>query len=363
VRLTVVGNPANRRVRLFRAAARGLGLPAPRVLPWRDVLAGARPQPGARLRIDSPGEDPEVDRLLRGAAVPARHGELIGTAAAYDGLVRAARVLEAAVGDTGVVLNPADDIAVLCDKRRCHAVLRAAGVPVPAAVPSTVDGYDGLRAAMREAGWSRVFVKPAYGSSAAGVVALQTSGTRIAAVTSVEPDGGALFNSLRVRRYTREADVASIVDRLAPDGLHVERWFPKAGLRTGVLDLRVVVIAGRPTHAVVRTGPGPMTNLHLGNARGDLDAVREAAGPAGWAGAMESCERIAACFPRSLHVGVDLMFAVDWRAHAVAEVNAFGDLLPGLLADGRDTYTEELHALATGRYSAFAERAAVACVA
>ncbi|GIJ43191.1 hypothetical protein Val02_00770 [Virgisporangium aliadipatigenens] len=358
--LTVVGNPDNRRVTLFLAAARRRRLPAPEVLPWRDVLAGARPARGALLRIDSPGEDPEVDRLLRGAATPARHGELIGTAAAYRGLVRAARALEAAAG---TVLNPADDIAVLCDKRRCHAVLRAAGVPVPAALPSTVDGYPALRAAMRDAGWSRVFVKPAYGSSAAGVVALQVTGTRIAAVTPVETAGGAMFNSLRVRRYTREADVASIVDRLAPDGLHVERWFPKAGLDTGVLDLRVVVIAGRATHAVVRTGPGPMTNLHLGNARGDLDAVRHATGPAGWAAAMQTCERVAACFPRSLHVGVDLMFSVDWRAHAVAEVNAFGDLLPGLLADGRDTYTEELHALATGRYRAFAERSAMACAA
>ena len=41
----------------------------------------------------------------------------------------------------------------------------------------------------------------------------------------------------------------------------------------------MVVIAGRPTHVVVRTEPGPMTNLHLGNVRGDLAALRAAAGP------------------------------------------------------------------------------------
>jgi glutathione synthase/RimK-type ligase-like ATP-grasp enzyme len=374
--LTVVGNPENRRMTLLRAAARGLGLPAPRVLAWRDVLAGARPEPGALLRVDSPGEDPEVDRLLRGAPEPARHGELIGLAAAYAGLVRAAR--EVAAG-AGTVLNPPEDIAVLCDKRRCHALLSAAGVPVPPALSTVssedrsvrgplsrtggiLDGYASLRAGMAAAGWGRVFVKPAYGSSAAGVIALQTDGVRVNAVTPVEVDGGRLYNSLRVRRYTREADVAAIVDRLAPDGLHVERWFPKAGLDTGVLDLRVVVIAGRPTHAVVRTGPGPITNLHLGNARGDLAAVRTAAGPAGWAAAMETCERVAALFPRSLHVGVDLMFSVDWRTHAVAEVNAFGDLLPGLLAHGRDTYAEELHALATGRYDAFGREGAACAI-
>ena len=117
----------------------------------------------------------------------------------------------------------------------------------------------------------------------------------------------------------------------------MERWLPKAGLGDRVVDLRVVVVAGRPTHAVVRASRGPLTNLHLGNARGDLDALRAAAGPAAWAAAMQTCERAAACFPRSLHVGVDLMFLVGWRRHAVAEVNAFGDLLPGVLADGRDT--------------------------
>ena len=39
------------------------------------------------------------------------------------------------------------------------------------------------------------------------------------------------------------------------------------------------------------------------------------------------------------------MFSPGFRRHAVAEVNAFGDLLPGLLVDGRDTYAAQLEAL------------------
>jgi hypothetical protein len=132
------------------------------------------------------------------------------------------------------------------------------------------------------------------------------------------------------------------VDRLAPEGLHVERWFPKAGLDGRVVDLRVVVVGGRPTHTVVRTSRTPMTNLHLGNRRGDLPALRQAAGEAAYRAALDTCVRVADCFPGSLQVGVDLMFAPGWRRHAVAEVNAFGDLLPGLLTDGRDTYAEQV---------------------
>lgn len=144
----------------------------------------------------------------------------------------------------------------------------------------------------------RVFLKPAHGSSASGVVALETAGGgRLRAATSVErTEDGRLHNSLRVRRVTSEREAAALVDALAPDGLHVERWWPKASLDGAPADLRVVVVAGRATHAVVRTGRSPMTNLHLGGRRGDPAAVAAAAGPR-WADALETCERAAACFP------------------------------------------------------------------
>ncbi len=240
-------------------------------------------------------------------------------------------------------------------KPRCHAVLTAAGIPVPPALPP-VHGYESLRAAMEVAGWSRVFVKAAYGSSASGVLALAAggrrgteSGRRIMAMTSVELSNGKIFNNLRVRRYDDEASIRAIVDRLAPDGLHVERWYPKVALGGRVLDLRVVVIAGRAQHVVVRTSSSPMTNLHLGNARGDVSAVRAAAGEQAWSAAMETCVRAAACFPRTLHAGVDLMFRTGWRGHAVAEVNAFGDLLPQVLSDdGLDTYEAQIAAITNG---------------
>ncbi len=363
--LAVVGNPENRRVRMVAEAARDAGVEL-EVHAWRDVLHGGPvPGPGRLVRVDSPGEDAEVDVLLRrlgdgfstedGGVRAADHGEIVGLAAAHRGL--AAGLARIASGG-GTMLNPVGDVLTMGDKRRCHALLRESGVPVPEALPA-VDGWESLRAGLRDAGWGRVFVKPAFGSSASGVLALAVSRTRVSAITSVElAADGRLFNSLRVRRYDSEAEVAAVVDRLAPDGLHVERWFPKAGLGDRVLDLRVVVIAGQPRHVVVRTSRSPLTNLHLGNARGEVAAVRAAAGPEAWRAAMRTCERVAACFPHSLHVGVDLMLGAGWRRHAVAEVNAFGDLLPRVLVDGRDTYAEEMAAIVDGRYRRWAAEAA-----
>jgi glutathione synthase/RimK-type ligase-like ATP-grasp enzyme len=343
VRLVVVANPDNRRVSLFRAAVRAHGLADPRVVAWRDVAAGAPPHidPGSVVRIDSPGEDAEVDRLLRGAEAPAERGEVVGLAPWYRGFVAALGRIGAAARGSRLLSDPAD-VAVLFDKRACHARLSAEGIAVPDAL-ETPHSYAHLVSLMDDAGWTRAFVKPVHGSSASGVIALRRHGGRVRATTSVELANGKLYNSLRPRDYAA-TEIKSIVDALAADGLHVERWFPKADLRGRVLDLRVVVIAGRPSHVVVRTSRGPITNLHLGGVRGSLDEVRERAGR-GYGAAMRTCERVAACFPGMLQVGVDLMFSSDWSRHAVAEVNAFGDLLPGLLVDGRDTYAAQVAAL------------------
>ncbi|WP_329183505.1 STM4014 family protein [Streptomyces sp. NBC_01428] len=346
----VVANGENRRVDLFAAAAEDAGCGTPRVVEWLDVLrdGGHDFADDEWVRLDSPGENAEVDRLLRGTHDPTR---VEGSARWYAGFLDGVRSLRG-----GRRLDDPADLAVLFDKRLCHARLDAAGVPVPpsptSGVRRPVESWSDVRVLMAEAGLRRAFVKLAHGSSASGVLAVETSTTgRIRATTSVErtADGG-LHNSLRIRRYTDEAEIAAIVDTLAPDGLHIERWLPKASLGDRSADLRVVVVAGRATHAVVRTSRSPLTNLHLGGARGDLAAVRALAGDR-WAQALDISERAAACFPGTLCVGVDLLPAIGWRRFTVGEVNAFGDLLPRLTglpgsgAEGLDTYAAQVAAV------------------
>ncbi|WEV30036.1 STM4014 family protein [Streptomyces sp. 71268] len=383
-RFAVVGVREGRRVALFTAAARAAGLAAPRVWDWSEVLrAGAVFEPGEIVRIDSPGEDEAAERALRGVDDPTR---VEGTARWYARFTSAvAEVADAARAAGAQLLDDPSELAVLFDKRRCHGALRAAGVPVPPSptsiapatpprAPSTpaggadavepvgprapVRGWDDVRALLAgPGGLRRAFVKLAHGSSASGVLAVEWAGPgRVSARTSVErsPDGR-LFNSLRVRRYATEAEVAALVDALAPDGLHVERWLPKASQRGRAADLRIVVVGGRATHAVVRTSRSPMTNLHLGGARGELVAARAATEAAGvaWGEVLGLAERAAACFPGTLCVGVDVLPGTGWRHFAVGEVNAFGDLLPRLTglpgsgAEGLDTYGAQIAAVTT----------------
>jgi hypothetical protein len=180
-------------------------------------------------------------------------------------------------------------------------------------------------------------------------VALETSKGQVKATTSVELINEGLgrvrlFNSLRIRRYTSEQEVALLIDELCRREVHVETWIPKAGWREATFDLRVMVIAGEVQHIVMRTSQGPITNLHLGNRRGDIEAFLQELPALSREAAWESCRRAAAVFPRSLYFGVDLLFLPNFQRHALLEINAFGDLLPGISFRGFDTFRSELAA-------------------
>src|SRR5204863_3521648 len=106
----------------------------------------------------------------------------------------------------------------------------------------------------------------------------------------------------------------------------------------GAVDLRVLVIAGEARHWVIRQSRHPMTNLHLGNRRGDEAALRELIGLPNLDAAFRLAEKAAACFPDSLYAGVDIL--IDSRHRAlVGEINAFGDLLPRLQHRGESAYS------------------------
>ncbi|MGH9751557.1 MAG: STM4014 family protein [Blastocatellia bacterium] len=371
----VIGNPGSRRVELFQAALAELRLPAARVVSYLDLLSGKEPLPRSVrdrtiVRIESPGKDFEVereliavgaevadgdedfDRVSRRAArsLSFERGRILYPRQWYLGYCAALRLIERQLAECppSRLMNSSAEIALMFDKIACHHLLNERGVPVARSL-GALNSFDELDERMRERNCRRVFVKLAYGSSASGVVAYQTDGRRYQATTTVEMarHNGELrlYNSRRIRVYRDWREIAELIDALCRHQVHVEQWLPKAGFDSQAFDLRVVVIAGRACHTVARLSRSPMTNLHLLNKRGDTDAVREKIGQAAWDAAMRDCELAMECFPESLYAGIDLLFTPDYRRRAVIEVNAFGDLLPGVFWRGRDTYTSELLAM------------------
>jgi hypothetical protein len=383
----IIGDTQSERVELFNRALARQGLKPGNVISYLDFIAGRvslRQQvpDGAVIRIESPGDSFEVERaiLALGAAVDDEEGSYARASAGN---------IAALVFDKGAILYPRQwylgyrellrrieeqldscpphklmsrpqAIATMFDKPCCHALLASGAVPVPRNL-APVRSYDELMARMSEAGCYSVFVKLAHGSSASGVMAYRVSGGRHQATTTVEmvsgPGGLRLYNSKRLRVYTTQSEVAALVDALCRHRVHVEQWVPKAGIGGKALDLRVLVVAGEARHVVVRLNSGTVTNLHLATTRTggrmSLDALMPRLDASVWDEARRSCERVLELFPGTLYAGIDLLITSDFKRHAVAEVNAFGDLLYGAVHQGLDPYETEIVA-ALGREAAVA---------
>jgi glutathione synthase/RimK-type ligase-like ATP-grasp enzyme len=373
----IVGTAGDPRVAGYQAARARAGLSPAMLLDYRDLIAdpegaAARISTPAQVRIESPGRNAQVlaGLLARGTEKSARlgmhhlpcheierqvgeRGSLLPPRQLYFGMESVLGALTRRAHETaiprGIQLMP-DVTAILLafDKSACHRHLARSGVSVPAALPD-IGSFDALRTAMRSSCMPRVFVKLQHGSAAAGTVALATSKFGMRAVTTVEmvPSAGGvrLYNTRALRQYTSPAAIARLIDALAPLGLQVEAWIPKASVDGRIADLRVLVIAGEPVFRVLRKSRHPITNLHLGGERADADALLSRMPAKAVAALDATCHAVARAFPGALQVGIDVAVAAGLARHYVLEVNAFGDLLKGITtSQGLDAYDVQLQA-------------------
>lgn len=373
----IIGHPEHRRVHFFQEALARHGAQPARVLSyeqlvseqidWADYL-----RPETILRIESPGENTTVMRaLLRlGAARspstatcpqalepdfedPAQRerGRLIHPTQRFMGFRAILEQLQDALTQHPVrfMTNSPEAIMTMFDKAETYERFSAHEVPCPERL-GHITSYEQLRSVMEEQDAPNVFIKLRYGSSASGVVAYMVRGSREIATTSARlvrrNQECVIFNSLQMQRYQRREDIEALINTLAAEGVVVERWMPKASREGKNFDLRVVVINGQAQHIVMRTSRSPMTNLHLGNARGDLDALIEDIGPERFALAQTCAELAHSPFSQqSLYAGADIMFSPSYEDAMAIEINAFGDLIPNIFIDGEDTYGAEVRAI------------------
>ena len=91
---------------------------------------------------------------------------------------------------------------------------------------------------------------------------------------------------------------------------------------------------------MVRLSQTPITNLHLLNQRADVERLRSRVRD--WEAVLETGRKVAALFPRTLQVALDIAFLPGLRRHYVLEVNAFGDQLHGVTHRGLTPYEWEI---------------------
>lgn len=370
LKFVLIANPETRRVELFQQALDRLGLPIAELIPYEELLAGRCSlnewnAPNLWFRFDAPERNFAVDRALIAAGAEvndAGQHQRIGAIEAYKLPADKGRILyprqwylgwqqrlqDWAKQMHGSALNHPEDTITMFDKVQCQRILANHKIPIPPSLNHHTDifSYDHLREQMVHQKCQRVFVKLAHGSSASGVVAYERRGSVERAITTVERviQQGELrfYNSRKIRQYSNPDEIADIINFLIKESAQIEAWMPKARLEGREFDARVVVIGGKARQVVLRVGNSPMTNLHLGNDRREVSALPKALSPAQWNEMLQTCERAAACFPRSFYCGIDLLIAPNLRDHYILELNAFGDLLQGITWQGQDTYTTEI---------------------
>lgn len=181
---------------------------------------------------------------------------------------------------------------------------------------------------MQQAGICQVFIKPVYGSGAAGVSAFrfQPATGRMALYTCalLHPEHG-LVNTKRLRRFSDPKDVIPLLECILQLDCVLERWYAKADFHGEPYDLRAVVLDGRVEFLLGRLSKGPVTNLHLNNHPMEAAAL----------GIPEHmieeicmlCKKSMDCFAGLRCAGIDLLLEKGSLRPRVIEMNAQGDLI------------------------------------
>ena len=374
IRHLLLANPENRRVTHFQQALQKQELQPAEVLSWTDFLADpsilSERLDDHVLRIESPGENHQVERALiaRGwnstdsvaedirvdsetaQSLKLDHGRIRYMEQWYKGFSKVLTLIQNQLPASTPLYNHPRDIALMFDKAACHKALQQVGAPVIDSFGSAPENLDEILATMSQRNWNRVFIKPAHGSSASGVIALTRRASKLQAITTIEidrTDSGTprFYNNLKLQSCSSHSEVSEVVDFICQQNAHVEQWLPKATQDGSNFDLRILVVGGRACHAVVRTSKHPITNLHLGNRRGELDSLMQQAGEQRWTRIISAAEQAAKVAPDSIAIGVDLLLTPGRLEPKFIELNAFGDLLPGVQWNGRDVWETQIESM------------------
>jgi hypothetical protein len=340
----ILGNPENRRVTHFQEALVKQNLPMAHVVPWEAFLTNPTvlsnlPDDPTALRIDACGENERVETLLLERGFPlldpncpnrtainptqlktltSARGRLLCPRQSHLGFVNALDEITSIVAQKPHwrFTSSVNSILTCFDKRKTSSLFSSLNIPVPKQMEQ-VHNFDSLLGQMEAHKWTQVFV---------------------------ESTNDGYFNTLKVRAVTKRQDIQTIINFTLNEGAVVERATPKARLDGAYFDLRVLCINHEPTFFIVRQNTHPITNLHLGGRRGDLDSLKAQVSHENWNNMLHSC-RLASKAIGALQVGLDVLFEPGFETHQLIEANAFGDLLPRLTVNGLDVWETQIKSI------------------
>ncbi len=314
--LVLLGTPGTKRAEYFQKAAARAGVSC---LLWEWGQPPPALPAGSLVKIDPPVWDScdlgEMDGCIRG----------------YQRKLKELSCLAEKNGWR--FLNQPETIWTLLDKRRCKRTLTQAGLPVteplePLEAPPVWDSKQ-LIAKMTARRIFQTFIKPAWGSGAAGAAAFRIQPKQgqmaLYACAALEPESGRLLNVKRLLRLSRPDQIFPLLNRILKLDCIVERWYAKPAYQGFSWDLRAVVQDGRLDFLLARLSKGPITNLHLNNRPLSADALRIP--PAKMDEIQRLCQKAMRCFPGLKSAGIDILLEKRTLKPRIIEMNGQGDLI------------------------------------
>ena len=238
--------------------------------------------------------------------------------------------------------NTPEAIWTALDKRRAKTLLAEAGVAVTEMWPEEIPTPAALRELLAERRWPGAFVKPRFGSAAAGILAYRyapKSGREVL-YTCAALEDGRLFNTKTLRRLEDKAAIEALLARTLAGETVVERWYPKAKYQGRVYDLRAVVQFGRLDYLVARASRGPITNLQLNNGAVPIDDLKLSAAVLKEVASI--CQQALKALPGLNYAGLDVLLEEQTLKPSIVEVNGQGDLLYQDIYAGNQIYARQV---------------------
>lgn len=239
-------------------------------------------------------------------------------------------------------INRPKQICLTLDKVKCKQLLLDHNIPTPAMVFTNIHNHKELCDYCQKNRGRGLFIKPRYGSGAAGILAYryhpktkeQVIYTSLAINNNLK-----LYNTKHMRRVTDPYEVSFLVDEILKQDVIIEHWVQKAKYQGLSYDLRVVYQYGHISYIVVRGSKSPITNLHLNNGAIYYDALslpRDIHNRI-----VQLCHDTMACLPGLFSAGIDILVTPK-GSPMVIEVNGQGDLVYQDIFDKNQIYRSQV---------------------
>ncbi|WP_053957196.1 STM4014 family protein [Inediibacterium massiliense] len=232
------------------------------------------------------------------------------------------------------------------DKKTCKEILERSNIPTTPRIPKEFISLEELKQYMLDHKIYNVFIKPRFGSGAAGVMAYRLRpkwGEEIlqTCLTKVEEHYN---NTKKIRKIKDKTIIKELIDFILSQDAIVERWIPKPKVGDIVYDLRAVYQFGKLDYLLARGAKDlAITNLHLNNHALELKALNLSDENLS---DMESiCKEAISKIPGLHSVGIDLILSIKNKKPMIIEMNGQGDLLYKDIYNDNNIYKNQVQYL------------------